>query len=376
MKAIYVSAADIAIQEAKSAASSVDHAIDLLGTVNAAIYSFKQASLFPGSRDELRCVIRSLKRNQETLDSLVSVLSKGTQKIEEADAKFKHDLIAETPMHVIKKIIEDNIFGPTIVGAPLFGFQWLVSYFSSNQVIGVGNPALAPSLWNAIKSEAANIPEAAKSAGEALSWIEKHYGKLPHWVTLGVDVLVPSSLQDAYSLTSGILQGDLTLKEGWDVAKHILSKNTKLAVICETLDYTLETGSARADEMNRQVYEQIGEGDVLGAILDGSEGFVDTIIGGSIEVLGDVGGGALDAVIDNIPVVKGLNMLTEYGTGLLGWNDGEGYSIGGLIGGATERISEGIDYVTDIITDTTDVITDAVTTGVKTGINWVKSWFD
>lgn len=235
---------------------------------------------------------------------------------------------------------------------------------------------LGKTLWNSIKSEIADIPEDAKSAGEALAWIEKQYGKLPNWVTLGVDVLVPSSLQDAYTLTSGILQGDLTLKEGWDVAKHILSENTKLAVICETLDYTFEIGTKRYEEMEKELYAQIAEGDILGAVFDGAEGFIDTIIGGSIDVLGDVGGGAVDAVIDNIPVVKGINMLTEYGTGLLGWNDGEGYSVGGLIGGATEKISEGLDVVTDVITDTTDVITDAVTGGFKSGVKWVKSWFD
>ena len=155
-----------------------------------------------------------------------------------------------------------------------------------------------------------------------------------------------------------------------------MSENTKLAVICETLDYTFEIGTKRSEEMERQIYEQLGEGDILGAVFDGAEGFIDTIIGGSIDVLGDVGGGAVDAVIDNIPVVKGINMLTEYGTGLLGWNDGEGYSVGGLIGGATEKISEGLDVVTDVITDTVDVITDAVTDGFKSGVNWVKSWFD
>lgn len=283
--------------------------------------------------------------------------------------KVERELVSEDPMHFNK-----------------FAFGGFSSVMSQSTMINLSsdlenNNAIdseksTNSLWSIIKDEISGLPEDAKSAGEALGWIEKQYGKLPHWVTLGIDVLIPGSLQDAYTLTSGILQGNLTLEEGWDVAKDILSENTKLAVICETLDYTFEIGTKRSEEMERQIYEQLGEGDILGAVFDGAEGFIDTIIGGSIDVLGDVGGGAVDAVIDNIPVVKGINMLTEYGTGLLGWNDGEGYSVGGLIGGATEKISEGLDVVTDVITDTVDVITDAVTDGFKSGVNWVKSWFD
>lgn len=232
------------------------------------------------------------------------------------------------------------------------------------------------SWWDIIKDELAGIPEDIKSAGEALSWLEDQYGQLPGWFTVGVNVLVPDALQDAYTITSGLLQGDLTFEEGWDVVKNVLSENTTLAVICETLDYTFKTGMERSEEMDRQIAEQLAEGDIAGAVFDGAEGFIDTIIGGSIEVLGDVGGGAIDGAIDNIPIVKGLNMLTEYGTGLLGWNDGEGYSIGGLLGGATEKLAEGLDYATDVITDVTNVVTDAVTDGVKAGINWVKGWFD
>lgn len=232
------------------------------------------------------------------------------------------------------------------------------------------------SLWDIIKEEITRIPEDAKSTGEALAWLEEQCGKLPDWITHGVDILVPSSLQTAYTLTSGILQGDLTLEEGWGAVTSILKKKSKLAIICEAINYTFETGTARADEMKKEIYEQIAEGDVLGVVFALAEGIVDTIIGGSVEVLGDVVGGLVDAAIDNSPIVKGINKLVEYGTGLLDWNDGDGYSVGGLIGSGTEKLSEGLDIATDFITDATDVVTDAVTDGVKSGINWVKSWFD
>lgn len=238
------------------------------------------------------------------------------------------------------------------------------------------------SLWNIIKDELTSIPEDAKSAGEALSWIEKQYGKLPNWVTLGVDVLVPGSLRDAYTLTSELLQGEITLDGVWKVfgnissSKTVILNNPKFAIIYETLNYTFETGIQRYEEMERQIYEQLGEGDIFGAVFDGAEGFIDTIIGGSVDVLGNVGGSAVDAFIDNIPIVKEINMLTEYGTGLLGCNDGEGYSVGGLISYTTGKITEGLDMATDFITDTADYITDAVTDGFKSGIDWVKGLFD
>lgn len=236
--------------------------------------------------------------------------------------------------------------------------------------------AAALEVWDAIRSEVSDIPQDAQSAGEALSWIEKYYGKIPGWLTLGFEVLVPESLKDAYILTSGLLQGDLTKEEGWEIVKDILSGNPKLTAICETFDYVFEGSAERSEEMNRQFYEQLKEGDILGATLDVAEGFIDIVIGGSVEVLGDVVGGVVDQKIDDTPGVKIINKLVKYGTGLLGWNDGDGYSVGGLIGGAAESVSEGIDVATDFITDTTDVITDAMTDGVKTGINWVKGWFD
>ena len=248
----------------------------------------------------------------------------------------------------------------------------------------------ANSFWDIVKEEISGIPEDARTAGEVLAWIEKQVGKLPDWLTSGVenfwDLLIPAdceqlkddldNLKDAYEITSDILQGEFNLKDGWDAVSGILKKNTKLAVICETINYTFETGTARTDKMEKEVYDQIAEGDILGATVDLAEGFVDTIIGGSIDVLGDVGGGLVDKTINKIPVVKGLNKLTKYVTGLSGVNDGDGYSIGGLVAEGAECISVGLDYATDFISNTTDIVTDALTDGAKATINWVKGWFN
>lgn len=246
------------------------------------------------------------------------------------------------------------------------------------------------SFMDVVEQSLAGLPEDMQTAGEVLGWIEDQIGKLPDWVTSGVenfwDIFIPAdceqlkndleTLKEAYGITSDILQGEFNLKSAWDAASKILKKNTKLAVICETINYTFETGLARNEEMEQQMYAQLEEGDILGAVLDGAEGFIDTIGGGVIEVLGDVGGGLLDKTINKVPVVKGLNKLTKYVTGLAGANDGDGYSVGGLLAEGTEYIAKGVDAATDFITDTTDIVTDAITDGAKATINWVKGWFD
>ena len=230
-----------------------------------------------------------------------------------------------------------------------------------------------------IKPKTLTYVDEVNSVADGLTWLEEFYEKFPREAKLALDVFLPDSLKEAYTLTSGILQGDLTFEDGWEVAKSILTsskKISKLTIVCEAFDYAFKYGDEKSAEMEAEIFDQLREGDVLGAVFDGAEGFVDTIIGGSIFVLGNAAGDAVDNVIDDIPIVKGINMLTEFGTGLLGWNEGDGYSVGGLIGHVGEKVSDGIDAVTDVVTDVTDFVTDGVTGAVKGGINWVKSWFD
>lgn len=231
-------------------------------------------------------------------------------------------------------------------------------------------------LWDAIREQITGIPEDIKSAGETLAWIEKQWGKLPDEVTHSADVFVPGTVKTAYTLTSSILQGNLTPEEGWEAAKSILKKDSTLAVVCGAIDYALDKGIERSDKMQQELLEQLKEGDAFGFVSDALEGTVDTIFGGCIEVLGNMGGDLVDTAVDNIPVVKSVNQLIEYKTGLLGWNDGKGYSVGGLIGAGAEKLSDGIDAATDFITDKIDSVTDVVTDGLQNGINWVRSWFD
>lgn len=279
--------------------------------------------------------------------------------------KVERELSSEDPTHFNKIILSDfiEILSPSL----------LVNY-SLNLVSTIVSDRMQidSDVWKQIQKQILKLPEDVKLAGDSLKWIEKLYDKTPDWLTHGFDVFLPETLKDAYTITSGLLQGNIKMDECWDVAKNIFSSNPKYAIVCETVEYVLDKGEKRSKEMERQMLEQLKEGDILGTVFEGAEGFVDTIIGGTIEVLGDVAGNA----VDEIPVVKNISQFVEYGTGVFGLNDGDGYSLGGLIGQTGESIAEGIDGITDVVTDATDIVTDAVTGAIKTDINWVTNLFD
>ena len=227
----------------------------------------------------------------------------------------------------------------------------------------------------ALKKEIRSIPDDIRSAGEILALIEEKYKDLPRDITFAVDVFVPETLKDAYTLTSGLIQGDLTFKEGWDITKNILSGNTKIALTMETLQYTFTTAQELDDEMMEEVMSQIKQGDFIGALGDATEGFVDGILGGSVLIMGNVAGDKIDGAIDDTPGVKYLNKFFKYSTGMLDMNDGEGYSVGGMVKKGGEMIFEGVDKATDYATDKLNEVTDIVTDGVKSGVKWVKGIF-
>lgn len=234
------------------------------------------------------------------------------------------------------------------------------------------SPKKSGSLWDSIKGR---ISDDVASLADGLSLLEEFYGSLPDWFTHGVDVLLPGSLKDAYTLATGLLQNDLTLEEAWSIAKNILKEDTCLGIVCNTISYALEKGTARTEKMEQEVYSQLSEGDLLGAGIDMCEGFVDTVLGGSIEVVSKAAGGTIDKLIGTVPGGKYLNKGFQYLTGLFGEGDGKGYSIGGLITKGGELVSDGIDMATDVITGVTDFVTDAVVEGGKKFVNWVGSWF-
>lgn len=220
------------------------------------------------------------------------------------------------------------------------------------------------------------IPENVKSSAEVLEWLEKRYEEVPRELKGVVNMVVPGTLKSAYKFVSDLLQGELTWDSFLDVGRTVTSPSPYLLSVVETLEYTFDKGLARSDEMEKQMMAQLKEGDILGVVVDGAEGFIDTIIGGTVECLADVAGSSVDSFLGNIPVVgKGIKETTKYITGKF-TPDGEEYSIGDLIGASGEALSEGLDKVTDVISDASDVVTDGITRGVKGVYCWVSGWLD
>jgi len=226
--------------------------------------------------------------------------------------------------------------------------------------------------WNDLKQD-------AQDAGDFLAWIEENYGNMPREAqgvcNVIIDLVIPGSLKKAYGATSDILQGEFTAESGWGLLKYVCSQNPYVSGTLNAIEYTFTTGLEREAEMNASIEAQLQEGDILGVVMEGAEGFVDTIIGGSVECLAGLAGGAVDGFIGSVPVVGNIiDEGSKYITGML--TGGEEYSIGDLVNEGGKAISAGIDAATDVITDVTDVVTSGLTKGAKAVTSWVGSWFD
>ena len=184
---------------------------------------------------------------------------------------------------------------------------------------------------------------------------------------------MPGDIQKAYKITSDMLQGTFTYEDGYDFMKSLLSKNPYCSVVFSAFEYYDEKGKLLDAELTQNMSDEIMQGDLVGLIFEGAEGFTDIILGGSVEVLAKSLGGTIDSYIENIggdiP-----NKAIEYLTGLAGINDGDGASIGDLVGYSGEAIAYGVDVATDIITDGVNYVTDNAIKGIKSGFNAIKSW--
>ena len=107
---------------------------------------------------------------------------------------------------------------------------------------------------------------------------------------------------------------------------------------------------SRIGWMENEVYEKFEKGDILGGIAAMGEGFVDTIIGGAIEVGGNVLGDYVDDKLlsfEDAKLLYTFNKTYQYQSGLKGENDDEGYSIGGIIQEGFRKTADDLDRLTD-----------------------------
>lgn len=214
------------------------------------------------------------------------------------------------------------------------------------------------------------------SLSDILNWTDEQLDGAPEWLKKGGAVLIPESVQKGYTLISGLIQGDLTAEEAWGGVKEFLLNDTKLKAIGETLEFFVEDIPEINQEMQETIRQELKEGDLAGVLAAVGEGFTDGVIGGSIHVLGTLAGEGIDDIINDVPIVKGINYAFEYGTSLLGFNEGEGYSLGGLVSAGVDGFVDGLDKATDYIEEFVDTASDVRRSLVNKGISFVKSWFD
>lgn len=279
---IRLSASGISSYDAKKAASAVEQAVNYLQQVKLDIDfkdSFSGMSMFPNTQGELRSVLSTLEKKKETIDALVTALSNGTQKIEDADAGFKHDLVAETPSKKLGKIIERVLYSATIGNTSIFGAYWLYSYFSSNETVDNINE-----FWDEIPSE----------FRDAFKEIAGDKGK---------------SIYSAIDLTLDVISGECD----WDTLETFLKTvevdGTKASAVVKTLQMIYAPKGTMKDLMDGMYTYQ---DEAVDAFLDGDIGEGLWLCAKSIgSGLGSIGYGvgevftelASDAVDDVLDVV-------------------------------------------------------------------------
>lgn len=131
---IRLSASGISSYDAKKAASAVEQAVNYLQQVKLDIDfkdSFSGMSMFPNTQGELRSVLRTIEKKRATIDALVTALSNGTQKIEDADAGFKNDLVTETISSKLLSLL-GGIASKTFLALLGPGY-WLYSLFAEHE---------------------------------------------------------------------------------------------------------------------------------------------------------------------------------------------------------------------------------------------------
>lgn len=172
------------------------------------------------------------------------------------------------------------------------------------------------------------------------------------------------TIKQAYSFVSDLAQGELEPDSVLDLGKAIAKgKNAYLYTGFDAVSYVLDKGAARVDELEAEMLEQIKEGDVLGTVIDGAEGLIDTIIGGATECIFNLAGAEVDSAIGKLPVLgSAINASSKLITNEL---FGEAMSIGDCVKEVGQGLSDGIDWTTDVLTAATDIVTDGITNGVK-----------
>ena len=282
---IRLSASGISSYDAKKAASAVEQAVNYLQQVKLDIDfkdSFSGMSMFPNTQGELRSVLSTLEKKKETIDALVTALSNGTQKIEDADAGFKHDLIEETLGEKLLKAVK--------TAGEILLYQQFGSLFGIFAISGKYKDTAV------------------------VKWIDDTVEEVPDEIKDVTKDIIGGTTYNAIDAGWDVVKGDYS----WDTLESFLKaleadgstivKTLKLIAQPEgTMKNLMDGATESVDEASQHLLE----GDIPGVLLSFGKGFgcwagafgygVAEV---TTELIGDAVTGALDTMMLPIKLVR------------------------------------------------------------------------
>ena len=222
--------------------------------------------------------------------------------------------------------------------------------------------------WNQLKQD-------WKNAGESLEWLGDKYSQLPEEIRGKIEKALGGTLTTAISTTYDIITGEVTWDTAYDVIGEIFEGSSTGQAIIGTLKEVFEGGALeRQSYYDNLSFEQIGEGHVLSGVYTQLGAFTDTILIGSVDILGDMAAG----FIEDLPLV---GLLTDaVGIDISDtWNDWMASAHEGMnefITNTSEAIGNFEEAAQEFVGDVIDTGKEVINSAVDAGKEFVSDAID
>ncbi|MBQ1931108.1 MAG: hypothetical protein II347_03090, partial [Lachnospiraceae bacterium] len=213
--------------------------------------------------------------------------------------------------------------------------------------------------WNQLKQD-------WQGAGETMEWLGEQYNKLPAEVRKKIEKTLGGTMTTSISVTYDIITGNVTWDTAYDVIDEVWGKTSTGAAIKGVINEVFENGALERQSYYDQLFfDQMDQGHILTGITSQLGAFTDTILIGSIDILGDIGTG----ILQDLPLVG----LVEDAIGIdiaEGWNglmdaahDGMNHLIteGAEAMGQLEEMAQ--EFVVDVYETGKEVVSDVIDAG-------------
>lgn len=222
--------------------------------------------------------------------------------------------------------------------------------------------------WNQLKEDWQN-------AGESMEWLGDKYNQLPDEVKKKIEEALGGALTTSISITYDIVTGNVTWDTAYDFIGEVFEGSSTGQAIIGTLKEVFEGGALERQSYYDQLsYDQIDEGHVLAGLSTQCGAFVDTILIGAVDVLGDMGTG----IIEDLPLVGlvtdalGFDLSDTWD----GWMSSAHEGMNDFITNTTEAIGEFEENAQEFISDAWDAGTEFVSDAWDAGTEFVGDAID